>query len=269
MSSSKEYQKLWLRIPDLEMFEVKGVPIPFSPSWQRICVNLSGGADSALLMALLCDMIKDAGYQTKVDAISLNRCWSNRPWQSFIAKEVFKKIKSMFPTIVENQHTCFLAPELEHSVIGFITADKETTSAVTAASFNDFHCFYNPDVAVVFHGRTKNSSQLDNHPFRMEFRDEPILHETVEKLKHSEAYVIRPFIEIEKDWIIEQYMKNEWESLLKTTRSCEANIEKFYKGWRFKADEPIPECGECYWCAERKWAIEKVVDKYNHGQDRL
>lgn len=259
MFSTEVYQEIWLRVEDLEIGEVDGVPIPFAPSWQRVCVNLSGGADSALLMALLCAIIQERGYGTKVDAISLNRCWSNRPWQPFISQEVFKKIKSMFPSIVGNQHTCFMAPELEHSAIGFITPEKETSSAITARSFNDFHCFYNPDVGAVFHGRTKNSSALSDHPYRMEFRDEPILEEIVEKLQHSGTYVIRPMIAVEKDWVIRQYKINGWNDLLKVTRSCEGNIEKFYKGWRFKADSPPPECGECYWCAERKWAIDKVV----------
>jgi len=259
MSLSEAYQELWLRVHDLEFAEVDGVSIPFSPSWQKVCVNLSGGADSALLMSLLCAIIQERGYATNVDAISLNRCWSNRPWQPFISQEVFKKIKTMFPSIVGEQYTCFLAPEIEHSVIGFITPEMKTSSSITTTSFNDFHCFYNPDVGAVFHGRTKNSSDLLDHPWRMKRRDDPDKTEILQKLEYSQTYVIRPLLVIEKDWIIDQYKKNGWLELLKVTRSCEGNIEKLYRSWRFKADSLPPECGECYWCAERKWAIDKVV----------
>ena len=259
MSSSEVYQELWLRVHDLEFAEVDGVSIPISPSWQKICVNLSGGADSALLMSLLCAIIQERGYNTKVDAITLIRCWSNRPWQPFISKEVFNKIKSMYPDIVREQHDCFFAPELEHASIGYITSDGVTSSSLTTKSFNDYHCFYNKDVGAVFHGRTKNSLELQDHPWRMTSRDDPNITEALETLEFSQVPVIRPLLMIEKDWVIDQYKKNGWLDLLKVTRSCEGNIEKFYKGWRFKADSPPPECGECYWCAERKWAIDKVV----------
>lgn len=257
MFSSEVYKELCFETKDLEIIEFDGVSIPLSPSWKKVCVNLSGGADSALLMAILCSIIEKLGYQTKVDAISMNRCWSNRPWQSFICKIVFQKIKNMFPNIVQDQHFGFMPPELEHAAIGYVTPEKRSPSALATRSFNDLHCFYN-EVAAVFHGRTKNSSALKDHPWRMKERDEPNPTKLCEKLKYSESYMLRPLLMIEKDWVVHQYVKNDWMELFNTTRSCEVNIDQFKRGWRFKADEPIPECGKCYWCAERKWAIEKI-----------
>lgn len=256
MSLIEPFKKLWLE-GEIELIDFGSVEVPFSEDWKRVCIDLSGGADSALLMASLCKIIEDNGFKAKVDAISLIRCWSNRPWQPFIAERVFNKIKSMFPSVVENQHKAFLAPELEHAAVGNIVGNQNA-SMLTTRSFNDFHCFYDEDVGAVFHGRTKNPAELKSHPSRMETRDEPRHEDAVEELKHSSVKVYRPFLFMEKDWIVSQFYEQGWDSLFETTRSCEGNIPELKKGWRFKADEPIPECGKCFWCAERKWALEKI-----------
>ena len=72
----------------------------------------------------------------------------------------------------------------------------------------------------------------------------------------------------EKDWIIDQYYKNDVVDLLETTRSCEGDInsdpllfaELDYT--TYKKNSKVPECGKCYWCLERNWATEKVKQKY-------
>ena len=260
MSSSEAYQELWLRLHDLEIEEVNGVFIPLSPSWKKICVNLSGGADSALLMSLLCAIIQERGYNTKVDAITFDRFWFSKPWLKPISEHVFSRVKSMFPNTVDKHHISFLAPELEDCRVN-LEGSLETRSAFTMAaySFSDYHCFYDQDVGAVFHGRSKNASTLLDHPHRVKRRDNPGPEEMLEKLKRSEAYIIRPLLFVEKDWIIDQFKKNNWDELLKITRSCGSNIENLKKSWKFKAESPPPECGECYWCLERKWAIDKVV----------
>ena len=254
----RQYNEFWTDDVDPEFYEFGGLPIPMSFSWKRICINLSGGADSALLMSALCKIIQDNKLETKVDAISFVRCWSNRPWQPFIGEAVFEKIKSIFPDIVDKQHKPFIAPELEHAAIGFLTEDNKSASSITTRSFNDFHCFYNDDVGAVFHGRTKNSRDLQDHPWRMQVRDDPREEDMVERLNYSGKYVFRPLLLVEKDWVVDQYIQNDWLDLFDTTRSCETNIEEFEKGWRYRAEDPIPECGICYWCVERNWSLKKT-----------
>lgn len=44
--------------------------------------------------------------------------------------------------------------------------------------------------------------------------------------------------------------------LLNITRSCEGNFDSLdYKN--YIPNQPVPECGECFWCQERNWAKEK------------
>ena len=59
--------------------------IAFDPAWKRIAINLSGGADSALLAVLLCKIITEHSLDTKVDVITFQRCWETRPWQGYVS----------------------------------------------------------------------------------------------------------------------------------------------------------------------------------------
>ena len=262
MFLTDQYKRLWMEDEswvkdEIELYDFGGLEIPFSAKWGSVCINLSGGADSALVAAALCKIIQQNKFQAKVHAITLIKHWSTKPWQNFIAEEVFNKLKSMFPEIIEDHHKSFLAPEMEHSEVGNIVDDKNA-STITHTSFNDFHCFFNEDVGAVFTGRTKNAEDLQDHPARMEARDNPDEERVVYPLEHSKTLVFSPILFKQKDWVVAQYFENGWEDLFNTTRSCQGKIENFDRTWKFKSGEHIPTCDKCYWCAERKWALGKI-----------
>ena len=52
--------------------------------------------------------------------------------------------------------------------------------------------------------------------------------------------------------------------LFKTTRSCEGDGNGVailngldHKWFAYNKDKIIPECGLCFWCAEREWAMKE------------
>jgi len=62
---------------------------------------------------------------------------------------------------------------------------------------------------------------------------------------------LRPFIDIDKIEITKVYFDNDIMDLFRLTRSC---------GYQ---DGYINPCGGCYFCMERKWALEKLNLKEN------
>ena len=84
-------------------------------------------------------------------------------------------------------------------------------------------------------------------------------------------YHIQPFKFVEKDWVMAQYVLNEWEDLLNTTRSCEGDImmdPKMFVDYTeyVHGETELHECGRCFWCAERTWAKESAERKINEAR---
>ena len=109
--------------------------IAFDPAWKRIAINLSGGADSALLAVLLCKIISKHSLDTKVDVITFQRCWETRPWQGHVSLQIFNKIKEMYPNIIQNRYTTYIPPEIEHGAIGPVINGK-SGDQIIVGSFN-------------------------------------------------------------------------------------------------------------------------------------
>lgn len=58
---------------------------------------------------------------------------------------------------------------------------------------------------------------------------------------------IRPFIDLTKDAILQIYKDNDILDLLSLTKSC---------GYTLPSQRE--ECGECYFCLEKNWALQKI-----------
>ena len=82
---------------DIILKEVSNLLIPFDSKWKNIAVNLSGGADSALLTYILCTIIKENNLDTVINIITYQRCWETRPWQGHVSKQVYSWLKLEFP----------------------------------------------------------------------------------------------------------------------------------------------------------------------------
>jgi 7-cyano-7-deazaguanine synthase in queuosine biosynthesis len=85
----------------------------------------------------------------------------------------------------------------------------------------------------------------------------------LELMTHMDVLVSHPFRFIEKSWVIAQYRELDLLDLFHITRSCEGDnstrpevfMELDYK--TYQPNQPVPICGRCFWCRERKWALEQ------------
>ena len=240
----------------IKTFEHDGLDIPLNPEWTNIAIMLSGGADSATLAYILCTEIERTKQKINLDVFSSNRCWSTRPWQGDISLRVFNWLKDRFPNIIGERFTTFVAPQLEHGVSGEIF-DGRSGEQVLMSEFNT-HMAHINGYNAVYNATTANLPGYTGH--RMLNRDEKT--PKFVAICRTNYWALHPYVHTAKDWIIKQYKDLNILELLNLTRSCEgdSNIERTHFGmdatW-YKCTKVIPdECGVCYWCKERQWAME-------------
>lgn len=254
----------------LTVFRINGLDIPFSPKWKKVGINLSGGADSACLAYLLCKIITENNFETKIDVITHIRCWTTRPWQQPIGLRVFHKLKEMFPNIISERYENFIAPELEHGVTGYIYEDpvyKKMHSGDQLSVYNfNRYVAYRYKFDAIFNGTSKNPP-ID-FPKKMDNREKDakdgLLYDLI--IYTDNQFLCHPFRFVDKSWIIAQYYYFNIVDLLNLTRSCEGDVT--HKKIRpvvsdytvYNPDMEVPECGTCFWCLERNWAVS-VLDE--------
>lgn len=253
---------------------VSHLDIYVNPEWKKIAINLSGGADSALLAFLVCNIIKKHKLDIEVNVITYQRCWTTRPWQGWWSIQVFNKLKSYFPDIITDRITNYIPPELEYGVSGPII-DGRSGDQIIVGSFNKFAAWeYNLDA--VYNATSKNPDN-DDRTDRMLNRDGDAENGTLKDLWTYNGTInvtlVHPFRFVQKDWIVTQYHLHNILDLYNTTRSCEGDIEinkiindavNHYS--KYEEGMDIPVCGECWWCHERSWAenrVEEVKKKIN------
>ena len=257
---------------DIILEKINHLVIPFDKTWKKVSVNLSGGADSALCTYLLCQIIQKYNLSTTIEIITYQRCWTGRPWQGDIAQDVYMWLKNKFPKIIGKRHLCYIPPELEHGVIGNIVNNR-SGDMIIVGSFNKFAA-YTYGFDAVFNATSKNPSVEEDCELKRRAMDNRNV--DVKKAHIGEVWFVdkttkcaqcHPFKFVEKDWILAQYHMLNILDLLKITRSCEGDINhnqivkdacahytKYNKGMH------IPECGECWWCLERNWAMTRVPE---------
>lgn len=242
----------------IKTFDQDGVDIPLNPCWNKIAVMVSGGADSASLAYILCAEIEKNKHKCTVDILSSHRCWETRPWQADISLRVFNWLKDRFPNIIGERFTTFVAPQLEHGVSGEIFENR-SGEQVLMTEFNNYMAHTNGYNAV-YNGTTANLPGYNGQ--RMLNRDEGST-KWVGIARTGGWWNLQPYAHVPKDWVIKQYKDLNILDFLKLTRSCEgdSNIERTHFGmdatW-YRHTKIIPdECGVCYWCVERQWAMEK------------
>jgi len=252
---------------DLIVERFNHLDIAFNSSWKRVGVNLSGGADSALLTYFLCTIIEKHNLETKIDVITYQRCWETRPWQGYISKQVFQWFKDRFPNIIENRITTYIPPELEHGVIGPIIHGR-SGDQIIVGSFNKFAAWENKHDAV-FNATSKNpdATRADRMTNRDKDADQGIPEDVWVYSGKVNAVMAHPFRFVKKDWIVAQYHLYNITDLYYNTRSCEGDIEQHeiikevcgsFKD--YKPGMEIPECKQCWWCEERDWADSRLDD---------
>lgn len=236
------------------------IQIPFDPNWKNVAIAVSGGADSALLAYMVCQKIQEQDLNITVHIINHIRCWKTKPWQQHDADVIFNCLFQDFYHIDFKRHTNFIAPELEYAVTGPKLTDEYgkhvSGDNIQARAYAEYICtkykidaFYNgvtrnPRDAVDFTGMPERSIEKNSENKHLEY------------MEHMGFVVSHPFRFADKAWIVLQYKKLGLEHVFDRTRSCEGEIPGI-DYTNYVAGQEVPVCGECFWCKEREWAIER------------
>jgi hypothetical protein len=219
-----------------------------NPEWTKIGISMSGGADSSLLAFLIC-----SNTDAEIHITNQIRCWKNRPWQGYIADQVFSWFQKKFSNKFYI-HKNLIPPELEWGDVGPNIVDEygklKSGNQIILRSHNEYiaHTY---KLNALYGGINKNpptkikGSLLD----RNEGHIPPYY-------IHNNVHICHPFVHTTKDWIIKQYIENDILDLLELTRSCEGEF-KDLNYQNYIPGQYVPLCGECFWCKEREWAIEQ------------
>jgi hypothetical protein len=246
------------------LYDIDGVYIYLDPSWSKVLVNLSGGADSAMLIYLISKIITDNNLNIEVHVISHVRMWATRPWNKHTSLQVLSHVKSLFPNIKYTRHEHFIPPDLEYGAIGHSIKDKygrlKSGDNIIARSFTEYIVAMN-DIDAAYSGVTMNPPGLVTNDIVVERNSESLDPTDIRELLiyvdiGKGATSISPFKFTAKDWIIKQYVNNQQLDLLALTRSCEGPIDGLtYRN--YTPGQYLTVCGECFWCIERQWALKE------------
>ncbi len=251
------------------LHDVNGALFHFDKKLKNIGVNLSGGADSALGTSILCELITKHKTETKITVITNIRCWKTRPWQEPVALEVYNKIREMFPNVYMERVLNYIAPELEDGAIGKIKQLGKTGDRVITSSFNQYISYtrkLEKIYAFITHNPVDENFVCDSSgpADRYWTKDKIDQCKTAVQL-NTATNLIRPWILLQKDFIIDTYIKKDWLELFNTTRSCEGDSLYFdmpdYTNYEHNVT-PLKTCNYCFWCKERQWAWEKVHNEF-------
>lgn len=245
----------------LKYIEYDEVKIPFDTDWKKLSISLSGGADSALLASMLCDAIRYEGNpHCEVHVIQHIRCWKTKPWQKYDGLRVFEWLLKKYPDITFQRHTNFIPPELEWGDKGpqWIDEYGKTVSGdnIELRAFAEFVC-HTYDIPVYFNAVTRNPRNVDFQGMPTRDIDPTEDNQHLLIMEHMGKLACHPFRFTQKDWVIKQYKEQDKEDLLSITRSCEGEI-KGVDYTTYKPGWPVPECGKCFWCKEREWALNSI-----------
>lgn len=229
--------------------------IPYDPNWKNVAISVSGGADSALLAYLVCELAYD--HDTTIHIINHVRCWKTKPWQQYDADHVFNWLFQRFYHTKFKRHTNFIAPELEYGNIGPNLTDeygkKVSGDNIQQRAYAEYICHkYNIDA--YYNGVTRNP-RLANFNGMVERNIELTeANKHLLKMEHMGVVVSHPFRFTDKSEIVKKYKELDLMNLFNITRSCEGTVEGLtYENYINGQD--VPTCGECFWCKEREWAI--------------
>lgn len=218
-----------------------------NPSWKKIGISISGGADSALLAFLIC-----SNSNAEIHFTNQVRMWKTRPWQEHVAGQVIEWFKNRFNNSFY-VHKNLIPSELEWADKGPTIIDEygklKSGNQIILRSHNEYiaHKYkldalyggvnQNPDESI--EGALEDRNKGNINPFFV----------------HNGISICHPFVYTKKNWIINQYYLNNILDLLELTRSCEGEFENI-NYTTYIAGQYVPICGECFWCREREWGFE-------------
>lgn len=202
----------------------------------KICINISGGADSAILLWMLiqyCEKhIPDAELHVITSANPI-KGWYNANWSTRVLDKVLQLTGTK---LIKSHYTFYSTDQIREELDDVEKMQK------------DLH-----GITFTLHGTTQNPPLniekllKGRHTPRDEGHGRMIIREYVPGITRW-----TPLMKVDKRMVAHLYEHfNMMENLFPYTRSCEQEAIH-------NKDEPswmITHCGECWWCKERLWAF--------------
>ncbi len=233
---------------------IDGVEIPFDPTWKNIGIAVSGGADSALLAYIICDLYKDSS--ATIHIVNNIRCWKTKPWQQYDAEKIFKWLFQKFYHTNFKRHSNFIAPELEYANIGASLVDEYGKQVsgdnIQQRAFAEYAC-HTYKIEAYYNAVTRNPRNVDFQGMSERDIEPTESNKHLYLMKHMNTWAIHPFRFVEKDWVYKQYKNLKILDLWNLSRSCEGTFDNI-DYTTYTPNSFVPECGKCFWCKERQWA---------------
>jgi hypothetical protein len=209
---------------------------------KKICINISGGADSAILLMMLvqyCEKhIPDAELHVITSANPI-KGWYNAKWST----SVLNKVLHITGTKLIKSHYTFYS-------IDQIRLELDEAELMQQGL---------NDITLSIHGTTQNPPIEDSDKFGLEsYKPRDPGHGREIVYKNNSIITLLPFMQVDKRMIAHLYKHfNVLEELLPYTRSCEWH-EGFEYDYVIVPNPGDGHCGECWWCKERKWAFGRL-----------
>jgi hypothetical protein len=205
----------------------------------KLCINLSGGADSAMLGYMTikyCEQyIPDAEIHI-ITCANQPKGWYNAKFSSNVIDRLLQITKT---NMIKSHYTYF--------------ADDQRRTDLNIVEFKMAHL---GTANFFIHGTTQNPPLTEENLLEGRFKPRDAGHNRFILRDRINNWRYMPLMYVDKRMVA--YLYNHFEMmelLLPYTRSCE-------QASRHNHDTPVwmvSECGECWWCREREWAFRSTT----------
>jgi 3'-phosphoadenosine 5'-phosphosulfate sulfotransferase (PAPS reductase)/FAD synthetase len=253
----------------VDLIVINGLLVCFNKNRKVIGLTFSGGADSTMLLYLLCRIITEFNLGTKIVVATTIRFWENKIGTDYVATKVMEYMKNLFPSIELVHEFGFIPTALETTPLknisdlpeGYFTDDEMNSGhADLYASYAWNRYLANKyEIPFFYNGVTMNPAHLGeevNAPQHRTIKDSADFTWTLQRNFTS------PFKLINKDWVMAQYINFGLDALARMTKSCNTGEQEIVKKFGTKItgnDMQKYACAECFFCHERTWAENNLT----------
>tara|TARA_B100000929_G_scaffold269980_1_gene239864 strand:- start:571 stop:1266 length:696 start_codon:yes stop_codon:yes gene_type:complete len=203
----------------------------------KICMNISGGADSAILLWMLINYCEEHIPDAEIHVItSANpiKGWYNAKWSTSVLDRILQITKT---TLIKSHYTFYSTDQIRSE----LDDTEKMVQRLHGITFTVHGTNQNPPLDIKF------DTINNRHKPRDPGHGRPTLYESAPGITRW-----MPVMGVDKRMIAHLYNHfNMMEELLPYTRSCEQHAEE-------NTDQPswmVTHCGKCWWCKEREWAF--------------
>ncbi len=202
--------------------------IHFYNKKRKIGIKISGGADSAIVLYMLCKYIVENNTGAKIIPITVNH--EGKDYQEKYAKQVINYCKNIFGNIFS-----------QHYIARNPTPDTYVQTQIDLVNTLYFKDIINCHYVGITRNPPKEISDTFGHPGPSDDRSPGWHRNTV-----IENKIFRPLINIDKKGVAELYdTLGVTDTLFPLTRSCEAVTSDFTEHCKTG----------CWFCQERYWGF--------------